>query len=127
MERQHRGLFYNGIYPRKKSNKKTSGHAKWVWVTIALCLTSDVVSRIRRINRTNKPDSDNDYEVAFLKRSSKVKSRFVFPDIEVLAVILFFFYKPHFPVAQTARLSKDLGLLTVYLGLTLQPWHYFIV
>ena len=27
---------------------------KWVWVTIALCLTSDVFPRVRRINRTNK-------------------------------------------------------------------------
>ena len=27
---------------------------KWVWATIALCLTSDVLPRVRRINRTNK-------------------------------------------------------------------------
>ena len=27
---------------------------KWVWVTIALCLTSDVAQRVRKINRTKK-------------------------------------------------------------------------
>ena len=62
---------------------------------------------------------------AFLKRTSKVKNRFVFPDIEVLASIFYsdiiFLLQTPFSVAQTARLSKDLGLLTIYLGFSLQP------
>ena len=59
VERRHRGLFHNGIYRRKKSNKKTSGHgiagiSESGWVTIALSLMSDVVPRVRRIYRSNK-------------------------------------------------------------------------
>ena len=63
--------------------------------------------------------------MVFLKRSSKVKSGFEFPDIEVLASIsnsdIIFLLQTPFPLAQTAKLSKDFGLLTIYLGLTLQP------
>ena len=67
-----------------------------------------------------RPDSDNDYKVVFLKRSSKVKSGFVVPDVEVLASIsysdIIFLLQTPFPVAETARLSKDLGLMTIYRG-----------
>ena len=77
--------------------------------------------------------SDNDYEVAFLKRFSKFRSGFVFPDIENLASVSYidniFLLQTTFPVAQTARQSnrKFLGLLTIYLDLTLQPRQYFVV
>ena len=58
MERQHRGLFHNGIYTGENIENKRIWYCrylrKWVWVTIALCLTSNVVRRVRRINRTNK-------------------------------------------------------------------------
>ena len=58
----------------------------------------------------NGPDSDNDYEVAFLKQISKAKSGFVFPDIEDLAFVFYnniiFLLQTPFPVAQTARLSN---------------------
>ena len=56
------------------------------------------------------PDSDNDYEVAFLKRFTKVRSGFVFPDKADLASIsysdIIFLLQTLFPVVQTARLSK---------------------
>ena len=72
------------------------------------------------------PDSDNDYEVAFLKQSTKVKSGFVFPDKADLASVSYsdviFPLETPFPVAQTARLSKIFRLLTIYVGLTLQPF-----
>ena len=63
---------------------------------------------IAKINSV--PDSDNDYEMAFLKRSSKVRSGFVFPDKADLACVsysdIIFLLQTPFPVAQTARLWK---------------------
>ena len=79
------------------------------------------------------PHSDNDNEEAFLKRSSKVRSGFVSPGIEVLAsvsyydVMLFSFYKLHFLWLKQPDCQKFLGLLTIYLGLTLQPRQCFVV
>ena len=56
------------------------------------------------------PDSDDDYEVAFLKRCSKVKSGFIFPVEKDLAIVsycdIIFLLQPPSPVAQTARLSN---------------------
>ena len=49
--------------------------------------------------------------MAFLKRSSKVRSEFVFSDIADLAFVsysdIIFLLQTPFPVAQTARLSKN--------------------
>jgi len=58
------------------------------------------------------PDEDNDYEVKFLKRSTKVKNAFVFPDVEDLASVSYndvvcVLSNPS-PVAHTARLSNIL-------------------
>ena len=76
------------------------------------------------------PDSDNDYEVAYLKRFSKVKSGFVFPDIEDLALVsysnIIFLLQTLFPVVQTARRSKIFRFTDNLSRLTLQLRQYFV-
>ena len=56
------------------------------------------------------PDEDNDYEVRFLRRSTKVKNAFIFPEVEDLASISYndivCVLSDSLPVAQTARLSN---------------------
>ena len=56
------------------------------------------------------PDEDNDYEVRFLRRSTKVKNSFIFPKMEDLASISYHdivcVLSDPLPVAQTARLSN---------------------
>ena len=56
------------------------------------------------------PDEDNDYEVKFLKRSSKIKDGFVFPEKDNLAStshkdFVCVLLSPS-PVAQTSRFSN---------------------
>ena len=79
---------------------------------------SFVVMKVSNIDKSKNfvaqvisgPDEENDYEVTFMKRSSKVKNAFVFPEHEDLAScshndFVCALSSPS-PVAQTSRLSN---------------------
>ena len=97
-------------------DKKNDPFANVVPPMVAVC--SFVVMKVSNIDKSKNfvvqvisgPDEENDYEVTFMKSSSKVKNAFVFPEHEDLAScshndFVCTLSSPS-PVAQTSRLSN---------------------